>query len=80
MRRSFGKNKLIKSKLLKILIHFLPSESVQVRTCINGTLYSLLKRKKFKKEAKEMGLEMLLKAQLQNPNAQMRKQIQYILE
>jgi hypothetical protein len=62
------------------LIHFLPSESVQVRTCINGTLYSLLKRRKFKKEAKEMGLEMLLKAQLQKPNDQMRKQIQYILD
>ena len=42
----------MKSKLLKILINFLHSESVQVRTCINGTLYSLLKRKKFKKEAK----------------------------
>jgi hypothetical protein len=27
-----------------------------------------------------MGLEMLLKAQLQNPNDQMRKQIQYILD
>lgn len=27
-----------------------------------------------------MGLEMLLKSQLQNPNDQMRKQIQYILD
>jgi len=62
------------------MIANLPSESIQVRTCVNGTLYSLLKRKKIKLEARSMGLEKMLIAQLSNPNEQMKKQIQYILE
>jgi len=70
----------VSNKLLKILINYLHSESIQVRTCINGTLYSLLKRKKMKLEAKKLGLEKMLNSQLQNPNEQMKKQIQYILE
>ena len=62
------------------MISYFYSESIQVRTCINGTLYSLLKRKKMKTEAQKLGLEKMLNAQLQNPNEQMKKQIQYILE
>jgi hypothetical protein len=62
------------------MISNLSSESIQVRTCVNGTLYSLLKRKKIKNEARAMGLEQMLNAQLSNPNEQMKKQIQYILE
>jgi hypothetical protein len=56
------------------------SESIQVRTCINGTLYSLLKRKKIKDKARALGLQKMLNSQLSNPNEQMKKQIQYILE
>lgn len=66
--------------MIKILVHYLYSESIQVRTCINGTLYSLLKRRKFKEEAKKGGLEKLLNSQLENPNEQMKKQIQYIID
>ena len=62
------------------MINYIYSESIQVRTCINGTLYSLLKRKKIKSEAKSLGLEKILKDQLNNPNEQMKKQIQYILD
>lgn len=62
------------------MISYMTSESLQVRTCINGTLYSLLKRKKIKNEARTLGLEKKLKVQLQNPNDQMKKQIQYILD
>jgi LisH domain-containing protein ARMC9 len=62
------------------MITNLSSESIQVRTCVNGTLYSLLKRKKIKSEARSLGLEKLLTLQLTNPNEQMKKQIQYILE
>ena len=62
------------------MISYFHNESVQVRTCINGTLYSLLKRKKMKMEAKKLGLEKMLIKQLQNPNEQMKKQIQYILD
>jgi hypothetical protein len=62
------------------MISYIHSESIQVRTCINGTLYSLLKRKKIKIEAKSMGLEKILTELLNNPNEQMKKQIQYILD
>jgi len=62
------------------MIANLSSESIQVRTCVNGTLYSILKRKKIKSEARAIGLEQMLSSQLSNPNEQMKKQIQYILE
>lgn len=80
--RSSGRDKceLVSEKLLRILIIHLKSESIQVRTCINGTLFSLLKRQKIKLEARALGLEKLLASQLQNPNEQMKKQIQYILD
>jgi hypothetical protein len=51
-----------------------------VRTIINGTLYSLLKRKKFREEAKSIGLENVLTYNIKISNDQMKKQIQYILE
>ena len=34
-------------------------ESIQVRTCINGTLYSLLKRKKFRVEARVKQINLI---------------------
>ena len=80
--RTTGRDKceLVSEKLLKIMINFMTNESVQVRTCINGTLYSLLKRKKIKEEARALGLEKILSKQLENPNEQMKKQIQYIVD
>ena len=62
------------------MISYFHNESIQVRTCINGTLYSLLKRKKIKTEARTLKIEKMLKEQLENPNEQMKKQIQYILD
>ncbi len=61
------------------MITYINNDSLQVRTCINGTLYSLLKRRKLKQEARMVGLEEVLREQLENPNEQMKKQIQYIL-
>lgn len=80
--RSCGRDKCekVSEKLLKVMISYMKSESIQVRTCINGTLYSLLKRKKIKTEARTLRLEKMLNAQLANPNEQMKKQIQYILD
>ena len=79
--RSSGRDKceVVSKQLMKILITYINNESLQVRTCINGTLYSLLKRKKLKQEAINFGLEDVLKIQLENPNEQMKKQIQYIV-
>jgi len=79
--RSSGRDKCeaVSKQLMKILITYINNESLQVRTCINGTLYSLLKRKKLKQEAINIGLENVLQEQLENPNEQMKKQIQYII-
>ena len=54
-------------------------DNIQVLTCINGTLYSLLKKQKFKNEARNKGLDIKLKnSKIDNP--QLKKQITYILE
>ena len=62
------------------MCNYLDNESLQVRTIINGTLYSLLKRKKFREESKSIGLENVLTYNIKISNDQMKKQIQYILE
>ena len=38
------------------------SESLQVRTYVNGTLYSILTRPSLREQAQEVGLEDILKA------------------
>ncbi len=50
-----------------------------MQTCINGTLYSLLKKQKFKDEARRINLENKLK-NFGSDNNQLQKQITYILE
>ena len=55
-------------------------ESVQVRTYVNGTLYSIFKRKSLRDQAKELGMEEILQYLLQQSDDQLGKQIQYILQ
>ena len=54
-------------------------DNLQILTCINGTLYSLLKRKKFKIEAQKYNLVNVL-TNFNTNNPQLKKQISYILE
>ena len=79
--RKAGREKFesVAEQTLKILLKFMDKDSPQVLTCINGTLYSLLKRQKFKIEAMKCGLDK----KLQNSNCtnpQLQKQISYILQ
>ena len=79
--RKAGREKFeaIADKTILILQKFMDKDNIQVLTCINGTLYSLLKKQKFKNEARLKGLDI----QLQNTktdNQQLKKQITYILE
>ena len=79
--RKAGREKFeaIADKTILILQKFMDKDNIQVLTCINGTLYSLLKKQKFKSEARLKGLDI----QLQNTktdNQQLKKQITYILE
>ena len=54
--RKEGKEKFeaVGEKIINIFIKFLKYENIQVLTCINGMLYSLLSKKKIKKLAIEM--------------------------
>ena len=79
--RKAGREKFesVAEQTLKILLKFMDKDSPQVLTCINGTLYSLLKRQKFKIEAMKCGLDKKLQnANCSNP--QLQKQILYILQ
>lgn len=62
-----------------MLSRYTDKESIQVRTCINGTLYSLIKRKSIRNIARELGIDQTLINSLENPNDQMKSQIQHIL-
>ena len=79
--RKAGREKFeaIADKTIQILQKFMDKDNIQVLTCINGTLYSLLKKQKFKIEARNKGLDIKLKnAKIENQ--QLKKQITYILE
>ena len=79
--RKAGREKFeaIADKTIQILQKFMDKDNIQVLTCINGTLYSLLKKKKFKNEARAKGLDIQLK-NTNTDNPQLKKQITYILE
>ena len=79
--RKEGREKFetVSERIMQILLNFMSKDNVQILTCINGTLYSLLKRKKFKLEAKKFNLEQVLR-NFNTTNPQLRKQISYILE
>jgi hypothetical protein len=79
--RKAGREKFeaIADKTILILQKFMDKDNIQVLTCINGTLYSLLKKQKFKNEARLKGLDIQLK-NFQTDNLQLKKQITYILE
>ena len=60
--RAAGKDKCEDSdiELLKVLNDLLEHENLQVRTYVNGTLYSIFTRKKLREEAKELGMHDVL--------------------
>ena len=66
--------------MLETLIDILEHENIQVRTFVNGSLYSLLTRPKLKEQAKELGLQDMLQQLAQNQDERIKKQIEYILE
>jgi len=60
--RNAGKDKCEEPNifLLKVLHDLVEHENLQVRTYVNGTLYSIFTRKKLREEAKEMGMQDVL--------------------
>jgi LisH domain-containing protein ARMC9 len=52
-------------QILKILNELVEHENLQVRTYVNGTLYSIFTRKKLREEAKELGMPEILQYLMQ---------------
>ncbi len=72
------------SDILQVLNDLLECHSTQVRTYVNGTLYSILTCAGLKERAMAMGMDeilhQLMETQYTHPDDQFRRQIQYILE
>ena len=80
--RSSGKDKCEEPsiQLLQVLNELVEHENLQVRTYVNGTLYSIFTRKKLREQAKELGMPEVLQYLLHQVDDQFKRQIQYILE
>lgn len=80
--RDAGKDKCEEPdiQLLNVLNDLVEHENLQVRTYVNGTLYSIFTRKKLREEAKELGMPEVLQYLMEQSDEQFRRQIQYILE
>ena len=73
-----GKFEAVGEKIINILIKYLKYENIEILTCINGMLYSLLKKKKIREIAKEKGVEGCLEELKKLKNEQINRQIKYI--
>ncbi len=56
--------------ILSILNELIESENLQVRTHVNGTLYSILTRKSLKQLALQLGMNEMLEYLMQNSDEQ----------
>lgn len=64
--------------IIRELSEMMEHVNVQVRTHVNGTLYSILTRKSLKEQAESIGMQEMLTYLMQNPDEQLQRQIQYI--
>lgn len=55
-------------------------ENLQVRTYVNGTLYSLLTRPNLKEQARALGMPEMLKYLLAHSEEQLARQVRYIID
>lgn len=80
--RTMGKDKLAKNPndVISMLNRYIAHENNQVRTYINGTLYSILTRKALKEAAIRHGIEKKLKSLRNKSEENIKRQINFILE
>jgi len=80
--RSRGKDECEKLmsqvNMLKVLSDMMEHENLQVRTHVNGTLYSILKRDSLKQHANALGMLDMLVYLIKSSDEQMQRQVQYI--
>ena len=67
-------------EILGVLNEHIEHENLQVRTYINGTLYSLLTRPALKEQARSLGMPDLLKHLLEHSEEQLARQVRYIID
>lgn len=80
--RDAGKDKCEEPdiELLNVLNDLVEHENLQVRTYVNGTLYSIFTRKNLREEANKLGMPEVLQYLMEQSDDQFKRQIQYILE
>jgi hypothetical protein len=80
--RTAGKSKCTDPEMdiLVVLSQLTEHESLQVRTYVNGTLYSILVKGSLKARAEEIGLPDSLKLLIEHSDETFARQINYILE
>ena len=57
--------------IIRELSDMMENSNVQVRTHVNGTLYSILTRKSLKEQAQAIGMQEMLTYLMQNPDQQL---------
>ncbi|CAG9311538.1 unnamed protein product [Blepharisma stoltei] len=78
--RTAGKNVCEKLDVLPLLGTLMEHENPNVRTYINGTLYSIFTRQTLKRKAREMGFEQHLEKLYNSSEEAFKKQIYFVLE
>ena len=67
-------------KILDAMNNLLENENHQVRSYVNGTLYSVLSRPMLRERALQMGMDEMMKQLMKDSDEEFRTQVEYILE
>ncbi|NXM49517.1 ARMC9 protein, partial [Gymnorhina tibicen] len=80
--RSAGKKicASIPNHTLKVLSGLLGHENLKIQSYVNGALYSILAIPSVREEAKEMGMEEILRCFIKERNEEMVRQIEYVIK
>ncbi|NXE39617.1 ARMC9 protein, partial [Ptilorrhoa leucosticta] len=80
--RSAGKKicASIPNHMLRVLSGLLGHENLKIQSYVNGALYSILAIPSVREEAKEMGMEEILRCFIKERNEEMVRQIEYVIK
>ncbi|NXB63602.1 ARMC9 protein, partial [Struthidea cinerea] len=80
--RSAGKKicASIPNHMLRVLSGLLGHENLKIQSYVNGALYSILAIPSVREEAKEMGMEEILRCFIKERNEEMDRQIEYVIK
>ncbi|XP_065842668.1 lisH domain-containing protein ARMC9-like [Oscarella lobularis] len=80
--RSSGKRRCVSlaGDILKVLLELIEHEDLEIRSYVNGTLYSLLGETTIKEEASAMGMAEILEGLMKSSEPGLASQLEYIVE